>query len=296
MLRLTEKDLDDFADYMKSGEMEQDFRDGCEHDRLFLLSLLEKFMDVADLADEGALSPLSDVVGANVELGWKSMLYLTLTGRNDWNSRLVNTQEESFFYPSVGLSAIISQMVNLPDWFSYLKVRGSYTEVGAPVSRSGLTPGTITIPIVGGILQETGIYPFSDFKAERTRSYEFGLEMRLWNNLRAQVTYYKSNTYNQTFLGELPEYSGYKQIYLQAGNVENRLHHRPVGTGANQVPIRPAAQGHAQAVHHDGLARAGFAGQHIKALAEFQGKGLNQGDVSDAQFDQHYFLMRLSNF
>ena len=34
MLRLMEKDLDDFADYMKSGEMEQDFRDGCEHDRL----------------------------------------------------------------------------------------------------------------------------------------------------------------------------------------------------------------------------------------------------------------------
>ena len=54
MLRLTEKDLDDFADYMKSGEMEQDFRDGCKHDRLFLLSLLEKFMDVADLADETA--------------------------------------------------------------------------------------------------------------------------------------------------------------------------------------------------------------------------------------------------
>ena len=173
--------------------------------------------------EDGGNSPVrNNALFANVELGWKSMLYLTLTGRNDWNSRLVNTQEESFFYPSVGLSAIISQMVNLPDWFSYLKVRGSYTEVGAPVSRSGLTPGTITIPIVGGILQETGIYPFSDFKAERTRSYEFGLEMRLWNNLRAQVTYYKSNTYNQTFLGELPEYSGYKQIYLQAGNVENR--------------------------------------------------------------------------
>ena len=75
----------------------------------------------------------------NVELGWKSMLYLTLTGRNDWNSRLVNTNEESFFYPSIGLSGIISEMVQLPEFISYLKVRGSYTEVGAPVSRSGLT-------------------------------------------------------------------------------------------------------------------------------------------------------------
>ncbi|MGL5262363.1 MAG: SusC/RagA family TonB-linked outer membrane protein, partial [Bacteroides sp.] len=51
---------------------------------------------------------------ASAELGWRSMLYLTLTGRNDWNSRLVNSKEESFFYPSVGLSAIISEMVNLP--------------------------------------------------------------------------------------------------------------------------------------------------------------------------------------
>ena len=147
---------------------------------------------------------------------------MTLTGRNDWNSRLVNTKEESFFYPSVGLSAIVSEMVKLPEFISYLKVRGSYTEVGAPVSRSGLTPGTITTPIVGGNLNPTGIYPFSDFKAERTKSYEFGLSLRLWNKFNAEVTYYKSNTYNQTFIGTLPESTGYKSIYLQAGNVENR--------------------------------------------------------------------------
>lgn len=161
-------------------------------------------------------------VFANLELGWKSMLYLTLTGRNDWNSRLVNTDEESFFYPSIGLSGIISEMVKLPEFISYLKVRGSYTEVGAPVSRSGLTPGTVTTPIVGGALDPTGIYPFTDFKAERTKSYEFGLSLKLWNKLSAEVTYYHSNTYNQTFLGDLPEFTGYKQIYLQAGNVENR--------------------------------------------------------------------------
>lgn len=159
---------------------------------------------------------------ASVELGWRSMLYLTLTGRTEWNSRLVNTDESCFFYPSVGLSAIVSEMVKLPEFISYLKVRGSYTDVGAPVSRSGLTPGTITTPIVGGNLKPTGIYPFSNFKAERTKSYEFGLTMRLWNKFNANVTYYKSNTTNQTFLGTLPESTGYKSIYLQAGNVENR--------------------------------------------------------------------------
>lgn len=159
---------------------------------------------------------------ANAEVGWRSMLYLTLTGRLDWNSRLVNTDENLFFYPSVGLSAIVSEMVKLPEFISYLKVRGSYTQVGAPISRSGLTPGTVTTPIVGGTLKPTGIYPFTDFKPEKTNSYEFGLAVRLWKKFNAEVTYYKSNTFNQTFQGTLPESTGYTSIYLQAGNVENR--------------------------------------------------------------------------
>ena len=159
---------------------------------------------------------------ASAELGWRSMIYLTLTGRNDWNSRLVNSSEESFFYPSVGLSGVISEMTKLPSFISYLKVRGSYTEVGSPVSRSGMTPGTITTPIVGGSLKSTDIYPFTDYKAERTKSYEFGLTARFWKKLSFDFTWYKSNTYNQTFIGELPEGSGYKAVYLQAGNVENR--------------------------------------------------------------------------
>ena len=159
---------------------------------------------------------------ASAELGWRSMVYLTLTGRNDWNSRLVNSSEESFFYPSVGLSGIISEMTKLPSFISYLKVRGSYTEVGSPVSRSGMTPGTITTPIVGGSLKSTDIYPFTDYKAERTKSYEFGLTARFWKKLSFDFTWYKSNTYNQTFIGDLPESSGYKAVYLQAGNVENR--------------------------------------------------------------------------
>lgn len=159
---------------------------------------------------------------ASAELGWRSMVYLTLTGRNDWNSRLVNSSEELFFYPSVGLSGVISEMTKLPSFISYLKVRGSYTEVGSPVSRSGMTPGTITTPIVGGSLKSTDIYPFTDYKAERTKSYEFGLTARFWKKLSFDFTWYKSNTYNQTFIGELPESSGYKAVYLQAGNVENR--------------------------------------------------------------------------
>lgn len=175
------------------------------------------------ISEEGGDTKVRNVaVFASMELGWKSRLYLTLTGRNDWNSRLVNSTEESFFYPSVGLSAIVSEMIDLPEFISYLKVRGSFTEVGAPLSKSGMTLGTITTPIIGGVLQPTGIYPYSDYKAERTKSYELGLTARFLGKFNFDFTWYKSNTYNQTFIGELPESSGYKQVYLQAGNVENR--------------------------------------------------------------------------
>ena len=182
-------------------------------------------IDPADskVREAGGDSKVRNVAAfASAEVGWKSMLYLTVTGRNDWNSRLVNSSEESFFYPSVGLSGIISEMIKLPTFISYLKVRGSYTEAGSPVSRSGMTPGTITTPLVGGSLKSTDIYPFTNYKAERTKSYEVGLTARFWNKLSLDLTLYKSNTYNQTFIGELPESSGYKAAYLQAGNVENR--------------------------------------------------------------------------
>lgn len=179
--------------------------------------------NAASIEKGGDTAVRNNAIFANFELGWKNMLFLTLTGRNDWNSRMFGTSagEKGIPYPSVGLSAVISEMVEMPKWFSYLKVRGSYAEVGSPITRSGLTPGTVTTPIKGGLLQENGIFPFTDFRPERTKSYEFGLEFRLWNSLSAQLTYYHSNTFNQTFLGELPEYSGYKQIYLQAGNVAN---------------------------------------------------------------------------
>lgn len=162
-------------------------------------------------------------VFGSAELGWKSMLYLTLTGRNDWSSQLVNSDEPSFFYPSVGLSGVISEMTELPDFINYLKVRASYTEVGSPINKTGLTPGTITYGLTSGGLESVSVYPYPGFKAERTKSYEAGVNLKLFNNsLGIDATVYKSNTYNQFFEQELSPSSGYSVLYLQAGNVENR--------------------------------------------------------------------------
>ena len=157
----------------------------------------------------------------NAEIGFKRCAYLTLSGRNEWDSRLVNSAEESYFYPSIGFSAVISEMGEMPAFLNYFKVRSSYTEVASPIAWSGRTPGTITQKIVGGVIKPEEVYPYADFKAERTKSYELGLSLRLFKHFNIESTWYRSNTYNQTFIANLPSGTGYKYIYLQAGDVQN---------------------------------------------------------------------------
>ena len=85
---------------------------------------------------ESGYKQRTNSIFASVEIGWKSMLYMTLTGRNDWDSALINTEQSSFFYPSIGLSGVISEMVKLPKAITYLKVRGSFASVGAPIPKN----------------------------------------------------------------------------------------------------------------------------------------------------------------
>lgn len=163
------------------------------------------------------------------EFSWNSALYLTLTGRADKPSQLVNSKDPWIFYPSVGLSAIVTEL--LPDAvkqqikpvLSFLKVRGSFTEVGSPIPYTGLTPGTISHEIFGGKIMQYLFYPLSDLKAEKTRSYEVGIDSKWLNNtITLGVTYYHSNTYNQLLQAKLSEGAGYDYIFVQAGNVRNR--------------------------------------------------------------------------
>ena len=168
-------------------------------------------------------------VFASAELSWNSALYLTLTGRGDRPSQLVNSKNEWIFYPSVGVSAIVTELLSpelresIAPVLGYFKVRGSYTEVGSPIPFTGLTPGTISHKLENGTVAPFEYYPLSDFKAERTRSFEVGIDTRWFNNkITLGVTFYHSNTYNQLLKADLPGTSGYKYLYVQAGNVQNR--------------------------------------------------------------------------
>jgi len=159
-------------------------------------------------------------VFASVEVGWKSMLYLTLTGRNDWASQLANSSTSSFFYPSVGLSGIISEMVQMPSFIDYMKVRGSFSSVGMPYPRN-LTSPTYEYNETTQSWKPKTHYPIGDLKPERTNSWELGLDMRLFKDFNLGLSWYLANTFNQTFDPQISVSSGYTTIYLQTGYVHN---------------------------------------------------------------------------
>ena len=160
---------------------------------------------------------------ASAEVGYKSTYYLTLTGRNDWPSQLAgpNSTSKSFFYPSVGVSALLSELmpnVN-KDYLSYLKVRGSFASVGTAFQRYIANP-LYEWNSSSGQWNNTTQYPVYNLKPERTKSWEAGLTIRFFKDFNLDLTYYNTVTENQTFNPELGV-SGYSNLYIQTGAVRN---------------------------------------------------------------------------
>ncbi|MEG1749500.1 MAG: TonB-dependent receptor [Tannerellaceae bacterium] len=157
----------------------------------------------------------------NVQVGYRSMLYLDVTGRNDWSSTLP-ADNWSYFYPSVSLSGIVSEMVQLPEQISFLKVRGSWAKVGNDTSPYQLYPiygvSTIISPVLGSSAPSN--YPLSSLNPESTQSFEAGLDLRMFNGrIGLDFTYYNSKTTNQILSIAMAGSSGYGSKLINAGKM-----------------------------------------------------------------------------
>ena len=157
---------------------------------------------------------------ASVEVGWRQMLYLTVTGRNDWASQIAGSPSSSFFYPSVGLSWVPTSLWDMGEAVNYLKIRGSIASVGMPFPRY-LTIPTYEYDATNRVWKDKTHYPIGDLKPERTTTYELGLDARLLRHINLSVSWYQADTKNQTFDPSLPPSSSYTTIYLQTGHVRN---------------------------------------------------------------------------
>ena len=176
---------------------------------------------IDDLLEERRINS----VFGSATLGWRDIVYLEGTLRNDWSSTLPDGNN-SFLYPSVGGSFVFSSLASLENspTLSYGKIRASYAQVGNDTDpyRTTLTYGprdnfgpnpSFRVPLTRNNV---------NLRPEQTNSYEFGVETRFFQNrLGLDVTYYNSISTDQIFEVPVSGATGYTAQIVNAGEVSN---------------------------------------------------------------------------
>jgi TonB-linked SusC/RagA family outer membrane protein len=174
---------------------------------------------------------------AKATLSYKDTYYLDLTGRNDWSSTLPS-DDNSYFYPSAGASILMSNIINLPDFWNFWKLRGSWT-----ISKQDLgiydtnSTYTITNSVWDGL--STAAYPTSmrgDVKPITDRSWEIGTSMNFLDyRLKVDFTYYNKLTYNNTVYTTVSSMSGFDSILI---NTDEEYVRRGAEIFIDAIPIQ----------------------------------------------------------
>ena len=171
-------------------------------------------------------------VFGELKLGWQNALFLTATGRNDWSSTLPE-DKRSFFYPSVGASAVITDLfknagndITSSNGLSYLQLRTTWAKVGkdAPI---GALESVLTTNITS---LSSSAYTFNgvdignpNLEPEFTNSFEIGVDMRLFESrIGVDLTYYTSKSDNQILRDiRVPPTAGTFYATLNGGSITN---------------------------------------------------------------------------
>ena len=186
---------------------------------VFTLANIDRTHSGTEIFREGYRSQQRSVF-ANAQVGFKSMVYLDVTAREDWSSTL-NTG--GIFYPTVGLSGIITEILPfmkgsiLPYW----KVRVSYSEVGnSPAASLWLMDPTYSLR--DGKVSTSTRVENDNLVPERTKSFEVGTNIHLFDSkLQLDATYYKASTFNQFYNPRTSSTSTKTDIWLNGGQVDN---------------------------------------------------------------------------
>ena len=157
------------------------------------------------------------------QLGYRNMVFLDVTARNDWSSTLPE-KNNSYFYPSVSLSGVVSEMVDLPDWFTFAKLRGSWAQVGKATEPYNIdmnyTVENWNFNLINGLVPEKRVN--EDLKPEISSSYELGMDLKfLGNRIGLDMTYYNEETKNQILAVETNQSTGYSRKLINAGLISN---------------------------------------------------------------------------
>jgi len=176
--------------------------------------------------DEHQYKAITQSALATVTLGYKGTVFLNATGRNEW----AYTTPDAFFYPSVGLSWVLTNTIGTSNVLSYAKLRASYANVGTapgmgannsfpPYSLNNLQPIAGTNPI--NSLPYFSGDKTAEVKPERTKTFEVGAQVTLFNQLNVDLAYYDARTSDQIISISAPSGSGAQNFILNGGEIRN---------------------------------------------------------------------------
>jgi TonB-linked SusC/RagA family outer membrane protein len=164
-------------------------------------------------------------VYGSADLSFRNYLFLNLTGRNDWFSTL-SEGRNSIFYPSVGLSLILSDALKMPAFINYAKLRGSWAKTGGdtdPYQLSltySLTGATQNVPLAQ--ISQSQV-PNSKLQPYQVTGSEIGFEGRLFNNkVGIDLAVYSRKTVNDIVGASISPASGYTAALFNIGEVTNK--------------------------------------------------------------------------
>ncbi|MCD8135498.1 MAG: SusC/RagA family TonB-linked outer membrane protein [Parabacteroides gordonii] len=193
--------------------------------------VVDGLWSVNNLEDKRASKDYSEYrvnsVYATADFGWKNQLFLNLTGRNDWFSTL-SPDNNSYFYPSVTLSWVFTDSFEMPEWFTFGKVRGSFaTASNGTDPYKNLLLYQLKDYTVNGqsvITQNNGNqYPNANLKPVSISEWEGGLNLAFLNNrLSFDMAYYVKNTKDDIAVVSTSTASGYGSMIMNVGEIRNQ--------------------------------------------------------------------------
>ena len=185
-------------------------------------------------ASQFASQVQTQAVFGQINLAYREAIFLDASLRNEWDSRLPSPH--TFSYPSMGISAIISDLTTLPAAITFLKLSGNYAEVGNG-GRAQIRFNTYNYQqgAGNGYITRSSTRAIPDLKPEIVKNIEFGLDARfMQNRLGLQLTVYHSTSINQLLTVPTPPAIGFFNQYINAGKIRNE----GLEVNLNGTPLR----------------------------------------------------------
>ncbi|MBT29054.1 MAG: SusC/RagA family protein [Thalassobius sp.] len=162
----------------------------------------------------------------SANFSYKGFLFLNVTGRQDQFSTL-SPDDNSVFYPSVGLSYVLSDMVELPAAFTFAKLRAAWAQVGGgdpdpySITQTYSIQTTHGDAVLGDITNSS--IPNSQLSPFLTTEVELGFDVRFLNNrLGFDFTYYDRTTKDDILQTSISTTSGFGTTYINVGELTNK--------------------------------------------------------------------------